>query len=239
MEIHNRTPNVYDLLEINKILLSTSNNGESFEKDLHLNGFIEKPWGYEYRVYCDSIFDVWRLHISKNQSTSMHCHILKDTVLICLHGDGETRFLDGTHQALKSGDSIYIAKGVFHQTISGKSGIELIEVENPRNKFDLLRLKDNYGRQNMAYEKKSQEHDLLPPLQQIAAGTLIREHDLHNLAYFSVKNLDRKMLNDEDDFIFISLDVKSHLMGKIHILRAKDAISEMYCGQNVFLINVP
>lgn len=41
MEIHNRTPNVYDLLEINKILLSTSNNGESFEKDLHLNGFIE------------------------------------------------------------------------------------------------------------------------------------------------------------------------------------------------------
>lgn len=57
MEIRSRTPDVSDELEISKILLSTSNNGESFEKDVHLNGFIEKPWGFEYRIYCDSIFD--------------------------------------------------------------------------------------------------------------------------------------------------------------------------------------
>lgn len=239
MEIHNRTPNVYDLLEINKILLSTSNNGESFDKDLHLNGLIEKPWGYEYRIYCDSIFDVWRLHILKNQSTSMHCHIQKDTVLVCLHGDGETKFLDGTHQTLKSGDSVYIAKGVFHQTTAGKSGIELIEVENPRNKFDLLRLTDNYGRQNMSYERKSVQHDLLPPLQQIAPGKLIRPHDLHKMVKFSVITLDKYFLDNEEDLIFISLDVKNHLMGKIHILRTKDAIAEMYCGQKVLFINIP
>ena len=208
MEIHNRTPNVYDLLEINKILLSTSNNGESFEKDLHLNGFIENhgDMSIEFIVILFLMYGAFIYQrINPRQCIVIYS---KTPSLYAYMVMARPDFLM-VHQALKSGDSIYIAKGVFHQTISGKSGIELIEVENPRNKFDLLRLKDNYGRQNMAYEKKSQEHDLLPPLQQIAAGTLIREHDLHKLAYFSVKNLDRKMLNDEDDFIFISLDVKA------------------------------
>lgn len=236
MEIRNRTPEASDELEISRILLSTPNNGESFEKDVHLNDFIEKPWGFEYRIYCDSIFDVWKLHISENESTSMHCHIQKDTVLICLEGSGRTQFLDGNQYHLRPGESIYINKGVFHQTTAGDSGIELLEIENPRNKFDLLRLQDKYGRQNTAYEKKSQLHDLLAPLEQIGPGVFLRTHDIHNLVSFKISKLNNNETNENKNSIFVALDIKYHLSGKIHILNTKDTLAENYYGQNVLLI---
>lgn len=236
MEIRNRTPNVSDELEISRILLSTSNNGESFEKDVHLNGFIEKPWGFEYRIYCDSIFDAWKLHISANESTSMHCHIQKDTVLICLEGSGQTQFLDGIQYHLRSGESIYINKGVFHQTSAGHSGMELLEIENPRNKFDLLRLQDKYGRQNTAYEKKSQIHDLLAPLEQIGPGSFLRAHDIYKRASFKISKLNKEEINKNNDSLFVALDIKYHLSGKIHILNTKDTLAENYHDQNVLLI---
>lgn len=236
MEIRSRTPDASDESEISKILLSTPNNGESFEKDIHLNDFIEKPWGFEYRIYCDSVFDAWKLHISPDESTSMHCHIQKDTVLICLKGSGLTQFLDGNKYPLQPGESIYINKGVFHQTIAGKSGIELLEIENPRNKFDLLRLQDKYGRQNTAYEKKSQDHDLLAPLDKIGPGIFIRPHDIHKSVSFKILKLNNDEVRSNKNSLFIALDIRHHLSGKIHILNTNDTLAGNYYGQNVLLI---
>lgn len=154
MERSISTPNILDIIEIKKALLKNMNITESFDKDLYLNHLIEKPWGVEYRIYCDYYFDIWRLQINKNQNTSMHCHLMKDTVLICLAGSGYTKFINGEIYHLKEGDSIYISKGVFHQTISLQDQtLHLIEIENPRNKYDLLRLNDSYGRQYTTYEK--------------------------------------------------------------------------------------
>ncbi|MGP0824168.1 cupin domain-containing protein [Serratia sp. CY82423] len=236
MEILSRTPSTKDELEIIRILRSTPNNGESFDKDKHLNEFIEKPWGCEYRVYCDSIFDVWKLHLDAHQSTSMHCHIQKDTVLICLSGSGATTFLDGESFTLQPGRRVYINKGVFHQTVASEEGIELIEVENPRNKFDLLRLQDSYGRQHTAYEKSSLKHDLLSPMEEIGPGMHIRHRDLHQRTTFKINKLDKSHLSDHEKSIFIALDVKHHLSGKIHILDTADAWAENYHGQKILLI---
>ncbi|MEQ1977441.1 cupin domain-containing protein [Xenorhabdus sp. SGI240] len=238
MNIHSRTPNFGDIDSIVKILSVTSNNGESFDKDLHLYSLIEKPWGFEYRVYCDSVFDVWKLHIYPREKTSMHCHIQKDTVLICLSGRGVTKFIDGDELQISTGQVIYIERGVFHQTISTGSGeLELIEVENPRNKFDLLRLSDDYGRAIQSYEKNSLSHDLLSPLTLILPGTYIRYFDMKSKFSFSFEKLDLDILNSENVLFIVSLSIDSHLLGKINIFLKKDVKILNHIGQKVLVIS--
>ena len=48
-----------------------------------------------------------------------------------------------------------IRPGLFHSTkaLSKKDSI-VLEIETPINKNDLVRYKDNYGRENKPYEKK-------------------------------------------------------------------------------------
>jgi len=238
MDIRNRSPNFGDIVEISKILATTHNNGESFDKDHHLNDLIEKPWGCEYRVYCDCIFDVWKLHINANQSTSMHCHIQKDTVLICLSGSGYTKFLDGTRHKLKKGDSVYINRGVFHQTIaSGDEELQLIEVENPRNKFDLLRLNDSYGRKNTAYEKTSISHDLLAPIKSIGPGSFIRGEDLYKKFKYKIVRLSEENIADENLIFIVSVSIDHHLSGKINVLNKEDITISNYLDQKTLLIS--
>nr|WP_263973746.1 cupin domain-containing protein [Rouxiella badensis] len=217
---------------------TTHNNGESFDKDFHLNDLIEKPWGYEYRVYCDCVFDLWKLHIDANQSTSMHCHIQKDTVLICLSGSGYTKFLDGTIHQLNKGDSVYIERGVFHQTIASENqGLQLIEIENPRNKFDLLRLNDSYGRKNTAYEQNSVSHDLLAPIKNIGPGSFIRSEDLHKNFKYKLANLSEEDLSDENFIFMVGVSIDHHLSGKINVLNKEDITIKNYLGQKTLLIS--
>lgn len=116
-----------------------------------LDDVIAKPWGYEYRVYCDPFFDVWRLTIKPGHATSEHCHPHKVTALICLSGSGRLRLLTGTYM-LAANDFVLIGRGVFHLTQNvGSEPLEVIEIEVPRNKFDLVRAKDSYGRQASPY----------------------------------------------------------------------------------------
>lgn len=237
MDIIKRKPSEKDVEEAIKILALTTNNGESFDRDLYLNELILKPWGCEYRIYCDCIFDIWRLHISPNQSTSMHCHIQKDTVLFCLFGDGFTRFLDGSIHHLKAGENIYIGKGVFHATSSGSAGLELIEVENPRNKFDLLRSKDNYGRESTAYEVTHSDHDILQPFLNIGPSSYIRNFDLHGKFKFSKVILSREVVLDESLIFIILIGVKHHLSGKISIVKKRDLIIDNHPNEQAILIS--
>lgn len=238
MNIHNKTPSFDDVANIVKILSITSNNGESFDRDLHLHSLIEKPWGFEYRVYCDSVFDVWKLHISPQKKTSMHCHIQKDTVLICLSGSGITKFLDGNEINISIGQVLYIERGVFHQTIStGNDYLELIEIENPRNKFDLLRLSDDYGRANQSYEKNNINHVLFSPLKLISPGTYIRDFDINSTFSFFLVKLSSDVLDDENVLFIVSLSIESHLSGKISVFLKEDVKCRQYIDQQVLLIS--
>jgi mannose-6-phosphate isomerase-like protein (cupin superfamily) len=129
---------------------------ESPDKDLHLDEMIPKPWGQEYRAYADDFLDIWHLQIDPGHSTSMHVHPRKTTYLLCLSGSGVTRTLKGVH-GFGRGAVIRIGRGSFHSTENTASSepLMIIEVETPRNKFDLMRLQDSYARAGKGYEQAS------------------------------------------------------------------------------------
>jgi mannose-6-phosphate isomerase-like protein (cupin superfamily) len=132
----------------------TGLQAEQFDSAGHeyLDEVIPKPWGYEYRVYADDLYDVWKLCLLPGQATSMHCHPRKETALLCISGEGRMRLLE-REQEVFTGDVVYLAKGVFHETENtSERSLHLIEVEVPRNKFDLVRLRDRYGRRGEQYE---------------------------------------------------------------------------------------
>ncbi|MEV0601768.1 cupin domain-containing protein [Streptomyces sp. NPDC050315] len=134
-------------------------HNEQFDEDSHLDRVIPKPWGYEYRAYVDDFFDIWSLHIDAPHSTSVHAHPRKLTYLLCLGGRGVTSGLDREDVRIGAGSILRIAPGAFHGTRNmGDDPLELIEVEVPRNKFDLIRLEDDYNRAGTAYESESVEH---------------------------------------------------------------------------------
>ncbi|CAA0130402.1 Uncharacterised protein [Mycolicibacterium vanbaalenii] len=135
---------------------------EQEDRDLHLSEMIVKPWGCEYRAYVDDFIDVWQLTINAGHATSMHAHPRKVTYLICLDGEGITHTLSGT-TAVQPGSILQIGKGVFHSTESlGPGPLVLVEVETPRNKYDLVRLKDGYKRAGTGYEQISEAMTLKP-----------------------------------------------------------------------------
>ena len=126
--------------------------------DSHANNIVKKPWGYEYLVYQNSDVALWFLFIGYNQQTSFHSHPNKTTGLIVLNGDAEVSFFNNTISLSKCG-KIMIRKGLFHSTKSiSNSGTCLFEIETPNNKLDLVRFKDEYGREGKPYEDSTFEY---------------------------------------------------------------------------------
>ncbi len=143
-----------DISAMNSVLRQGSRvANENVEKDLHLNEMISKPWGQEYRIYVDDFLDVWHLRIDPRQSTSMHSHPRKTTYLLCLAGSGITHTLDRSI-AVAPGTVLRIGRGAFHATenTAEDKALMIAEVETPRNKYDLLRLRDSYDRAGQGYE---------------------------------------------------------------------------------------
>lgn len=122
-----------------------------------LSKVVVKPWGYESRIYADLIHDLWHLCIKADASTSMHAHARKTTKLICLSGEGVFETLNGKID-IKPGVVISIGPGAFHQTHAITPELHLVEVETPRNKFDLMRLRDAYNRATATYESDVEHH---------------------------------------------------------------------------------
>lgn len=146
-----------DLNELHELMRRGMRVGNEDEaRDLYLNELIPKPWGYEYRVYADDLSDLWQLCLGPTERTSMHAHPRKTTYLLCLSGRGRTEGLRGRVD-VATGDLVKIERGAFHRTVnsSAMEDLHLIEVETPRNKFDLLRLRDDYNRAGTGYELES------------------------------------------------------------------------------------
>lgn len=120
--------------------------------DKHQTVIVQKPWGYEYLAYKNSEVALWVLHIAKGEATSMHCHPTKTTGLVLLDGQSEINFISD-NKILTAPAKQMIRRGLFHQTraISDR-GVIMFEFETPVDKNDLVRLKDNYGRENAGYE---------------------------------------------------------------------------------------
>ena len=144
-----------DLAALNDLLRSgvrIGNEHADDDSDLHLDGIIPKPWGYEYRVFTDDFVDVWHLRMGRLHSTSMHAHPRKATYLLCLDGHGRMRTLRSALEVSR-GTIVRIGAGAFHTTENvGGGDLDLVEVELPRNKLDLVRLSDRYRRELTPYE---------------------------------------------------------------------------------------
>lgn len=209
-----------DVNELKNAILTQDLQNESFTHDTHLNDFVHKPWGHEYRIFCNQMYDAWKLKILPKQETSMHCHPRKDTVLLCLEGSGIMSFLDKPQTTLFPGKYVYLPKGIYHSTTSLDENLHLIELENPRNKLDLLRLKDKYGRENMSYEKETNQRGL-EQLQNVteAKNTLIRSKDYEDkFRYALVSNdeLRKQIEKDHTQVLFIVvIDDTQHLKDEI------------------------
>lgn len=113
---------------------------------------VRKPWGYEYLLYNNLFTQVWSLYIKQDALTSMHTHPNKKTALILVNGDATFSTFNTSIQ-LKPLDAVIIDPAVYHQTrATSSNGAVVIEVENPGLKYDLIRLKDKYGREGKFYE---------------------------------------------------------------------------------------
>ena len=113
---------------------------------------VMKPWGYEFLIFENESVAIWYLRIDKGHSTSMHCHPLKKTCLINLSGEALCNTLERRNY-LKTIEAVVIENSVFHSTKAlSANGSELLEIETPPNKIDLVRLNDSYGREMKSYE---------------------------------------------------------------------------------------
>jgi protease I len=115
---------------------------------------IKKPWGYEYKFYSNNNVALWLLKINKNQQTSLHCHPEKITFLLCLQGKINVNFLSDSKE-LKSNEKISIRNKLFHSSKSLEDDTYVLEIETPNNKTDLVRMNDNYGREDDMYESQT------------------------------------------------------------------------------------
>jgi mannose-6-phosphate isomerase-like protein (cupin superfamily) len=118
---------------------------------------VKKPWGYEYLAYENEHVALWFLYIKYTHSTSLHCHPKKTTGLILLDGKAEVSFFNHTNK-LSPGNKVMIRKGLFHSTkATGDKGAHVFEIETPVDKQDLVRFRDNYGREGKPYEDSTHE----------------------------------------------------------------------------------
>lgn len=117
------------------------------------NILVNKPWGHEYLLFENECVAIWHLTIKEGQCTSLHSHPNKKTGLILFSGAATVNFLNcNNFTRLFPGEKIIIRTGVFHRTTANVGDIELLEIETPNNKLDLVRLEDNYGRKGKPYE---------------------------------------------------------------------------------------
>jgi mannose-6-phosphate isomerase-like protein (cupin superfamily) len=150
----------------NRVRASPVNTDRSY-----LDRLIRKPWGSEFRVYEDGLTDIWSLHIKPMHRTSLHCHPNKLTALLCLEGTGTLSTCSGVAYALEPGVVLHIERGAYHRSTAGSgTSLRLIEVETPSDKFDLLRLEDDYRNPGTPYE--GEQHAPLRSVEGRSAGVV-------------------------------------------------------------------
>ena len=120
---------------------------------------VYKPWGHEHIFYKNrKDLSVTLLKINYNKKTSLHCHPNKKTGFIVIAGRAliQLGLWKTTAKYYRAPSKLMIRTGLFHSIKSvSKNGLYALEFETPFNKKDLVRFKDDYGRQSKPYEGKN------------------------------------------------------------------------------------
>jgi hypothetical protein len=129
---------------------------------------------------------------------------------------------------LEPGNGFTIRSGVFHQIVntSSKYKLQLLEFENPSDKFDLIRFSDNYGREELPYEESSSEE--LASIHESDLEEVIRGEgtlDLGNLELRVFRFTKELELNANQNSQFVVLDGGIYDVKTGHlVLRPADSI---------------
>ena len=129
--------------------------------DIPKNRKVLKPWGSEYTIFRNSISSTKLLRIDYNKSTSLHCHPVKKTGFILIKGEVNVDLGFYNSKKMLPASRLMIRPGLFHCTKNlNKETATILEIETPIDKDDLVRFKDNYGRENKPYEDNNSTTEL-------------------------------------------------------------------------------
>jgi len=145
---------------------------------------VKKPWGSEYLIYQNKDSATWCLDLDFDQKTSLHCHPKKKTGFLLLDGEVEIDLGFYKKTILKAPNKIMIRPGLFHATKAiSTTGAKILEIESPVDKEDLVRFKDDYGRQNTPYEGK----DMMSALTE--SDTLFVDPETNAMNSYNIRNV--------------------------------------------------
>ena len=192
------------------------------------NLMVKKPWGEEYIICKTNNAATWHLKINSRKKTSLHCHPKKKTGFILLDGKVEVMIGFYEKKILKAPDKLMIRPGLFHSTksLSKKNSI-VLEIETPINKNDLVRYKDNYGRENKPYESKKKMKKLQNEIIfEVPTKFGCNQYKYKNLKITieKIKNIKKLTLNRNKDTIFGILDGGLVDHKKNYVLSAGDIV---------------
>jgi mannose-6-phosphate isomerase-like protein (cupin superfamily) len=170
-------------------------------KDIYKT-IINKPWGNEYCVYKTNNLSIWLLKIDPSKKTSLHCHPTKKTGLILLGGTVSISLIERIF-TLEGFKKLIFRHGMFHQTHNiSTEPVYLIEVETPDNKYDLIRIEDDYGRKYTKFEGENNWDDISEnPF--LISDINISTFKNFNFEITTLKNVKEKQLNDDDLIVIL------------------------------------
>ena len=189
-----------------------------------LDHLIRKPWGEEYRIYDDVFLDVWLLLLRPGMRTSEHAHSRKDTDLLCLSGHGTVASGDGRARPIGPGTTVHMDQGAVHET-TAETDLWLVEIETPRDKLDVVRVKDDNGRAGRGYEKAWYRDPRLMALEPVVDGPArarLRPRCMHGRLRFALES-SADVASQLDDLVFaVDLDPASILRRSLKIAGPRD-----------------
>jgi hypothetical protein len=191
----------------------------------YLDDLIVKPWGHELRVYDDRWLDIWRLAIELGTSTSTHAHVRKRTWADLPRRGGGAVNGGGRHYAGRAQRGAHLP-GAVHATASAQ-GADLLEMELPRDKLDLVRVANGYGRAGEPYEAADASRPEPCPLDRCPIGpreARLRRHCATGCFRFSLESASQAWCNPDDLIVALALDTSSVLRHEL-IALGHDAAS--------------
>lgn len=191
---------------------------------------VRKPWGSEYLVFSNSHAALWHLRIKQGCQTSLHCHPRKKTGLILLSGSASIQFLNN-RSLLKSPANTMIRPGLFHSTAADQgSDIDVLELESPVDKTDIVRLEDSYGRADTPYEGFEHTSPLDETCMRLASEIPEGEQPLflcnRKLILFRYPNIGSRWDMQPEEDIVIVLEGGLFSKDGAPVLTAGDAVSK-------------
>ena len=175
------------------------------ENNFYCNNVVYKPWGYEYVIYnSTNRLAITFLKINFGHKTSLHCHPKKKTGFIILSGKAQVQIGIYKENNRNYGplSRLVFRPGLFHSIKAvSKHGVSALEFETPFKKNDLIRFKDEYGREGKHYEGKKFTKNLNSNFVKFKKPKLGKKqiYNLNNLQILLEKRRNLKNLVKKDD----------------------------------------